>query len=110
MLAIPDMTSVDITFGNIKHMPKQSAIPEEFKSHRGTPFNVAVSTWFFQGASGNGESITIGDQTFIPKDGVDGLSALAAIRAVLASFEPKHEHKESACAYMLSQWFDMVSK
>ena len=30
-----------------------------------------------------------------------------AIAAILASFEPKHEHKEAGAAYLLSQWFEL---
>lgn len=40
------------------------------------------------------------------KPGVDAHKALRAIKAVLGSYEPKHEHKEAACAFMLSEWFD----
>jgi len=106
MLSIPDVTRVDIAFGNISHMPRYGEVPEEFKN-RGNAFVDAVSTWFFSGASRDGDALVIGKNRFEPKDGVNADKALAAIRAVLGSFEPKHEHKEAACAFMLSEWFDL---
>lgn len=106
MLAIPEISRVDIAFGNIKHMPKYETLPDDFKRHNGNDYCRAVSKWFFSGASGTSDAFVIADMKFTPKAGVDGRKALAAIRAVLGSFEPKHEHKEAACAFMLSEWFD----
>lgn len=106
MRKIPDVTGADIAFGNVKHMPQRSEIPEEFWRHRGTPFNEAVSAWFFSGAQGVGRTVTAGGKRFTAKEGVDAGKALAAIRSILCSFEPKHEHKEAACAFLLSEWFD----
>ena len=31
MLPVPDLAAVDVAFGNIKHMPKREALPEEFQ-------------------------------------------------------------------------------
>lgn len=106
MMQIPEVTRLNVAFGNISHMPKYESIPDEFKGHRGTPFNEAVSAWFFRGAKRDGDALVVDGQRFTPKAGVDADKALAAIRAVLGSFEPKHEHKEAACAFMLSEWFD----
>lgn len=107
MLAIPELTGADVVFGNVKHMPKMADIPEIFHRRNGTQFNDAVSMWFFKGGKRDGRSITIGSKTFTAKEGVDATKALSAIKAVLGSFEPKHEHKMAACAYMLSEWFDL---
>jgi hypothetical protein len=107
MLAIPDLDAVGVAFGDAAHMPKYDTVPDDFKSHRGTPFNEAVSSWFFSGARREGDALIVGDKTFTPKPGVDASKALRAIKAVLGSFAPKHEHKEAACAYMLSEWFDL---
>jgi hypothetical protein len=105
MLAIPELNGVDVAFGNIKHMPKYEAIPEDFR--RGNnDYCRAVSTWFFSGAKGTPDGLIVGHMKFTAKPGVDRNKALAAIKAVLGSFEPKHEHKEAACAFMLSEWFD----
>lgn len=105
MLTIPEMNGLDVAFGNISHMPKYETVPDDFK--RGS--NVycrAISSWFFSGAKGTPDGLIIGDAKFSAKPGVDRNKALAAIKAVLGSYEPKHEHKEAACAYMLSEWFD----
>lgn len=107
MLPVPEVTGVDVVFGGCGHMPKMSDIPEEFTRDR-NDFVRAVSSWFFSGAKRDGSSLIIDGKRFTAKSGVDAGKALAAIRAVLGSFDPKHEHKEAACAYMLSEWFDLV--
>jgi hypothetical protein len=109
MLAIPELSAADVAFGNIKHMPKYDSIPDEFKRHS-NPYVQAVSSWFFSGAQGRTNGVVIDGVVFKAKLGVDATQALAAIKAVLGSFEPKHEHKEAACAFMLSEWFDIEPK
>lgn len=42
------------------------------------------------------------------KDGVDGEKAFRHLGAIQGSFEPKHEHKEAAVAYLASLWFNDV--
>lgn len=107
MMEIPELNNIDVTFGNIRHMPIYDTLPDDFKQHNGNVYCKAVATWFFKGAAGTSERLEIGDKIFTPKPGVDGPKAVAAIRAVLVSFQPKHEHKEAGCAFMLSEWFDM---
>jgi len=107
MLAIPVLTGADVAFGGIKHMPKYEDVPDNFKESY-DPFCKAVSSWFFSGAKGIPNGLEINGQKFVAKDGVDSVMALRAIKAVLGSFEPKHEHKEAACAYMLAEWFNKV--
>lgn len=104
-MQIPEIDRLDVAFGNIKHMPKYDTIPDDFKRFHGNAYVDAVSSWFFGGAKFEHNVLTIKGKDFHPKPGVDARKALAAIRAVLGSFEPKHEHKEAACAYMLSEWF-----
>jgi hypothetical protein len=106
MLAIPELDRADVVFGNVKHMPRYETLPPDFKRHNGNDYVKAVSSWFFSGAKNSPNGIIIDDMKFTAKPGVDAGKALAAIRAVLGSFEPKHEHKEAACAFMLSEWFD----
>lgn len=107
MLPIPDINRLDMAFGNIKHMPKYDTLPDEFKRFHGNPFSEAVSSWFFSGAKAYPNGIEIDGVKFVAKDGVPAGNALAAIRAILGSFEPKHEHKQAACAYLLHEWFDI---
>lgn len=109
MLTIPDLTAADVAFGGIKHMPRYSDVPENFKKSY-DPFCKAISSWFFSGAKGIPNGLAIDGVEFTAKPGVDSGKALRAIKAVLGSFEPKHEHKEAACAYMLSEWFDMAKQ
>lgn len=107
MLNIPDVTGADMAFGSIKHMPKYDTLPADFKRHNGNEYCKAISQWFYRGAQSSPNGLTIDGVTFAAKPGVDYRKALAAIKAILGSFEPKHEHKEAACAFMLSEWFDI---
>ncbi len=109
MLPIPELTDVDEAFGNIDHMPAYDTLPVEFKRHNGNAYCKAVSYWFFAGAKREGDRLIVDGVVFAPKEGVDSTKALSAIRVVLGSFAPKHEHKEAACAFMLSEWFDVVA-
>jgi hypothetical protein len=96
MRPIPEVAQVDIAFGNIKHIPSYSQIPAEFKG-RSNKWCQLFSQIFFSG--GKGVKLT-------PKEGVDHTKALRAIRAIMVSFDPSHEHKEAACAYLFSEWFE----
>lgn len=110
MLQVPDgLNKLDVVFGNIKHMPKYDALPEEFQRQT-HPCCRSVSMWFFKGAEGAPNGITIDGTTYTAKPGVDPGKALAAIRSVLGSFEPKHEHKIAGCGFMLSEWFEPEKK
>ena len=101
MIPVPEVTGLDITFGNIKHLPKWEDIPEIYK--RGNNFwNNLTSQWFFCGLKQ--EDLA----TFKPRDGVDNKKAMMALSTILSSFEPKHEHKEAGVAYLLSEWFEEV--
>ena len=42
---IPDLTQCDMAFGNIKHLPAYSAIPDRF-THSSDPYVRFVSGWF----------------------------------------------------------------
>lgn len=106
-LPVPDVDAPSVAFGNIDHMPTFDTLPEEFQRgwSRGNEWCDAVSTWFYNGASGSNGKITINGVTYAPHEGIDGTKALRAIKAVLGSWAPKHEHKIAACGYMLQQWF-----
>ncbi len=81
-----------------KLLPKWDDIPKEFKdgSH---PYCDMVSTLFFSGGR---------FKRIVAKDGFDAALAFSHIKAILVSFEPKHEHKEAACAYLFDLWFEKV--
>lgn len=59
-----------------------------------------VRTWFYKGLSA--------DAKFYMRDGIDGEKAFRHLSAILRSFQPKHEHKEAAMAYLLSLWCEEV--
>jgi len=99
MITVPDMKAVDLAFGNIDHLPAKEAIPEQF--WRGnTKWNNLTSQWFFKGL----DKPTV--DKLIPKPNVDKQKALRAIQAILASWQPKHEHKEAGVAFLFSEWFE----
>ena len=101
MIPVPDINQLDMAFGNIKHIPKWEDIPEQYRNMNGlTKWDKFISNWFFKGLS-------LDDiKALKPKQGVDKDKALMAIRSILASFEPKHEHKEAGAAYLMSEWFE----
>lgn len=78
-------------------MPKREDIPAEFKRHNGTKWNRFAADWFFSGIKSTG---------LIAKEGINKEQALMHLSAIQRSFEPKHEHKEAAVAYLASLWFD----
>lgn len=101
---VPDVTGLDLAFGNIKHMPRYETVPDEFKVWRGNPYVDLVSKWFFDGLKRDDIA------RLVPRPGVEKGRALAAIRAIICSFEPQHEHKEAGAAYLLSCWFELDTK
>lgn len=77
-------------------MPKYEDIPDDFKCGN-TKWNKIFANWFFCG---------IKIINAVPKKGIDKDKAMRHLRAVVGSYQPKHEHKEAAVAYLLSEWFD----
>ena len=43
-----------------------------------------------------------------PAEGIDATAAGRHLTAILRSFEPKHEHKMAAAAWLASRWFVRV--
>lgn len=95
------VSGLDLAFGGkiSDLLPKYSDIPNEFKRGN-TKWNKVVSDWFFCGLK---------ECQWKPKDGIKTEDALRHVKAVMASWEPKHEHKEAGCAYLLSEFFEDVS-
>ena len=93
-----DITDRDIAFGpNVlsQWMPAQIDIPKEFFDANNKWYDF-ISDWFFAGLTSRPQA----------KEGIDTFKALAHIRVVMSSFEPKHEYKIAACAYLASLWFE----
>ena len=102
-LPVPELTKVQAAFpvNALEWMPAREDIPDEFRFMRGSSeWNEIANSWFMHGLPAAVE--------FYPREGVDPELAVRAIQATLGSFAPKHEHKEEAAAYMLSQWFERV--
>lgn len=78
-------------------MPPWENIPKEFKQFNGTSWNKWQTKWFYQG-------LTKADIP-VPLEGIDLSIALRHLATIQGSFEPKHEHKEAAVAYLASLWF-----
>jgi hypothetical protein len=94
-IRIPEISQLDVGFGTTKGLPAYASIPDEFKRGK-TKWNKLFSDWFFSGLT----SFSVA-----PADGVDKDKALKHIRALMASFEPSHEHKEAGVAYLMSKYF-----
>lgn len=79
-------------------MPAQDDIPQEFwrgtgDARRWVQFQ---QDWFFRGFPRGTK--------FVAKPGVDLTLALRHLTAIQRSWEPKHEYKEAAVAFLASLW------
>lgn len=81
-------------------MPSYHDIPEDFRRGRGdaSAWIEFQREWFYRGLPK--------DTKLTPKDGIDLATALRHLKAIQASFEPRHEHKEAAVAYLASLWLE----
>jgi hypothetical protein len=82
-----------------KYMPPMKDIPKEFHMMSKNKWNDFIADWFFNGVK---------NIKLTPKTGIDETKAMRHIKTIMGSFEPQHEHKEAACAYLMSLWFDDV--
>lgn len=94
-----EVTTLDMAFGTaaLQLMPPMSAIPEEFKRHDGTKWNRFQAAWFFKGLRST--------DVVTPRADVPASLAWRHLKAIQSSWEPKHEHKEAAVAWLASRWF-----
>lgn len=85
--------------GSVAHlMPAYEEIPKEFKDmNNSNRWLKLQSKWFYEGLK----------KEDIPaiKDGLNIRQALNHLAAIQGSFDPKHEHKMAAVAYLMSLWF-----
>lgn len=98
-----EISAVELAFpADVRRlMPPREEIPEEFKFGRANPWTDLMGVMFFEGAN-------LG--FLVPRAGFDKIKALRHIRAVLGSFQPKHEHKSETVAYLMSLWFEDLPK
>ena len=97
-----EVAALDMGFGpkNLKeYLPAWEEIPQEFKDERVEvkKWITLVDDWFFAG---------LHKIVMIPKVGIDNKVALGHVRAIMASWEPSHEHKTAGVAWLMSLWFD----
>jgi hypothetical protein len=98
-----ELTDLEVAFGAraMDLMPPMSEIPDEFcNPNRRNKWLTIQRDWFFSG---------LRNVTWTPKPGIDQTAAIRHLKAIQGSWEPKHEHKEAAVAYLLSLWFDDVT-
>jgi hypothetical protein len=96
---IPDISVIDVAFPAraMEWLPAWTEIPEELRNPNArSKWHRLFNDAFFFGLS---------DLALVPKEGVDPQKAWSVIRACMGSFAPKHEHKESGVAFLLSEWF-----
>jgi hypothetical protein len=89
------VTGLDMVFGvnAVKEfMPPMASIPDIVEGWRRFQME-----WFYGGLK---------DAKVTPKPGIDKGEALAHLKSIQSSFEPKHEHKVAAVAYLASRWFE----
>ena len=93
-----EISDVDLAFpGQVSRlMPDYKEIPDEFK-HGNNKYCAFQAKWFFEGLEGIPK----------PKDGVDVKKAMRHLSAIQKSFEPRHEHKAAAVAYLASLWLEI---
>lgn len=91
-----ELTKLDVAFpASVRHlMPKYEDIPKDYPDR--AKWERLFNDWFFGGLK---------KLALTPREGVDETKALVHIRCVMGSYEPAHEHKTAAVAWLLSQWF-----
>lgn len=85
---------VDVAFGTTKLLPKMEDIPKEFIINGGNEYTKLAEKVFY-GSPLSG--------SILFRDGFDQKLFVRTVRAHLASFEPKHEHKIAGVGYMISK-------
>lgn len=87
---------LDETFGGkaMEILPPMSEIPEAFKQDS-NPWVKWQTDWFYRGLEKLPQA----------KEGIDRDLALANLKCVQSSWEPKHQHKKAGVAYLAHLWF-----
>jgi hypothetical protein len=73
-------------------LPPMSAIPKEYEGRRA--WVKFQEDWFYSGLKSFPEA----------KEGINQREAMHHLKAIQGSFEPKHEHKTAAVAWLASLW------
>ncbi len=99
-----EVTDLDMAFpAHVKNMMPDLKSPEVQswgKAKENKQWFELQADWFYKGLTG--------DVHFEVKEGIDGKKAMRHLSCIQRSFEPKHEEKELAVAYLFSLWFKSV--
>jgi len=90
------LTAADVAFpATVSHlMPKHGDIPRDHENR--DLWRKLFNDWFYSGLT---------SLNLQPRAGVNETAALRHVKCVMGSYEPKHEHKTAAFAWLMSQWF-----
>lgn len=103
MFPIHEFTKVEEAFPSSVEafMPKYKDIPSEYKEHN----------WNFKPCKFFSDMFFVGiaNVKLQPREGVDSVKAWTHLQCIARSYEPKHEHKEAAFAFLLDEWFSDYS-
>lgn len=90
-----DFDGIDASFGAKRSdYPSMADVPSH-QLHRS--FESVASKLFFRGGK-------LDDFGLSFKPGIDRIKAMTAIRSLMNSFEPQHEHKMAVVAWALREW------
>lgn len=88
---------------DVEHLMPTDPEYEEYRkdwSHRDTWGFKLFSDWFYKG---------LAKLEMKPRDGIVEADALRHISAIMRSFQPQHEDKTAACAYLFEHWFESAT-
>lgn len=95
--AVPEFSDLDAAFGaRRKHFLERDKMPAEFWSGNHPMCKVAMKLFC------SGGRLT--DHGLKIKDGLDQAAVYRALRALLCSFDPKHEAKIGTVGVALANW------
>lgn len=96
-----DVTDADVAFpARVEHlMPSWDDIPKPFHESRASVQHEFFEDCFLGAAS---------EIELIPKEGINPGKAWRHLRCIMGSYQPKHEYKTAAVAYLLSLWFSTI--
>lgn len=99
-----EVDDVTLAFpADVEHlMPERRFCEDELKKlpGAGRDWVEFQRKWFFEGLPAT--------TTFNMREGINGTMAFRHLDAIQGSFQPKHEHKEAAVAYLASLWIESV--